>query len=155
MESITVLETNPVLFMQEFISAVQDGYYVQNTNAGHISEGILKEIVLYKNEEKEFEGIDLGEIAIMERNTQVFLSQVCHAVAVGAKFDLDSLAWDSVGWKVLKGTMYLKGRYNKAELAELDWEELKDACKELGFSGRDRNLLVTKYLQSTGQMEKG
>lgn len=151
MESITVLETNPVLFMQEFITAVQNDYYVENTNAGHISDGILKEIVLYKNEDKEFEGIDLGEITIMERNAQSFLNQVCHAVAVGAKFDLDSLVWDSTGWKVLKGTMYLKGRYNKAELAEMDWDSLKEACKELGFSGRDRNLLVTKYLQSTGQ----
>lgn len=151
MESITILETNPVLFMQEFITAVQNDYYVENTNAGHISDGILKEIVLYKNEDKEFEGIDLGETTIMERNAQSFLNQVCHAVAVGAKFDLDSLVWDSTGWKVLKGTMYLKGRYNKAELAEMDWDSLKEACKELGFSGRDRNLLVTKYLQSTGQ----
>lgn len=150
-ESITILETNPVLFMQEFINAVQNNYYVENTNAGHISDGILKEIVLYKNEDKEFEGIDLGETTIMERNAQSFLNQVCHAVAVGAKFDLDSLVWDSTGWKVLKGTMYLKGRYNKAELAEMDWDSLKEACKELGFSGRDRNLLVTKYLQSTGQ----
>ena len=48
MESITVLETNPVLFMQEFITAVQNGYFVENTNAGHVSDGILKEIVLYR-----------------------------------------------------------------------------------------------------------
>lgn len=152
-ESVTVLETNPVLFVQEFISAVQNGYYVENTNAGHISDGILKEIVLYKNEDKEFEGIDLGEITIMERNTQTFLSQVCHAVAVGAKFDLGSLAWDSVGWKVLNGTMYLKGDYTKEQLNELDWTDFKEAVKPVVGTGRDRNLLTTRYLFATGQQE--
>ena len=153
MESITVLETNPVLFMQEFITAVQNGYYVENTNAGHVSDGILKEIVLYKNEDKEFEGIDLGEITIMERNTQAFLNQVCHAVAVGAKFDLDSLAWDSVGWKVLKGTMYLKPEYTKEQLSEMDWETFKASVKPVVGTGRDRNLLTTRYLFATGQQE--
>lgn len=153
MDSTTVLETNPVLFMQKFISAVQNGYFVENTNAGHISDGILKEIVLYKNEDKEFEGIDLGEITIMERNTQAFLSQVCHAVAVGAKFDLDSLAWDSTGWKVLKGTMYLKPDYTKEQLSEMDWETFKASVKPVVGTGRDRNLLTTRYLFATGQQE--
>jgi len=153
MDSITVIETNPFLFMQEFITAVQNGYFVENTNAGHISDGILKEIVLYKNEDKEFEGIDLGEITIMERNTQAFLSQVCHAVAVGAKFDLDSLAWDSVGWKVLKGTMYLKPDYTKEQLSEMDWETFKASVKPVVGTGRDRNLLTTRYLFATGQQE--
>lgn len=153
MESITVLETNPVLFMQKFITAVQNGYFVENTNAGHVSDGILKEIVLYKNEDKEFEGIDLGEITIMERNTQAFLSQVCHAVAVGAKFNLDSLAWDSQGWKVLKGTMFLKPEYTKEQLSEMDWETFKASVKPVVGTGRDRNLLTTRYLFATGQQE--
>lgn len=153
MDSITVLETNPVLFMQEFIAAVQNGYFVESTNAGHISEGILKEIVLYKNEDKEFEGIDLGEITIMERNTQAFLIQVCHAVAVGAKFDLESLVWDSVGWKVLKGTMYLKPEFTKEQLSEMDWETFKASVKPVVGTGRDRNLLTTRYLFATGQQE--
>lgn len=153
MESVCIIQTNPVIFMQEFISAVQNGYFVENTNAGHVSDGILKEIVLYKNEDKEFEGIDLGEITIMERNTQAFLSQVCHAVAVGAKFDLDSLAWDSTGWKVLKGTMYLKGDYTKEQLSEMDWETFKASVKPVIGTGRDRNLLLSRYLFATGQQE--
>lgn len=151
MESITVLEVNPVLFLEQFISAVQDGYYVENTNAGHISEGVLKEMTLYKNEDKVFEGIELGEITIMERNTQAFLNQVCHAVAVGAKFSLDSLTWDTVGWKVLKGTMYLVGEYTKEDLADQDWDTFKASVKTIGITGRDRNLMLTKYLQNTGQ----
>jgi len=153
MESVTVIETNPHLFMQEFITVVQNGYFVENTNAGHVSDGILKEIVLYKNEDKEFEGIDLGEIAIMERNTQAFLNQVCSSVAQGAKFDLNSLEWDSTGWKVLKGTMYLKGDFTKEDLAALSWEEFKDAVRPVVGSGRDRNLLLSRYLAATGQLQ--
>lgn len=153
MESITVLETNPVLFMQEFITAVQNGYFVENTNAGHVSDGILKEIVLYKNEDKEFDKIELGEITIMERNTQAFLNQVCHAVAVGAKFDLNSLAWDSTGWKVLKGTMYLKPEFTKEQLSEMDWETFKASVKPVVGTGRDRNLLLSRYLAATGQLQ--
>jgi hypothetical protein len=151
MESVCIIQTNPVIFMQEFISAVQDGYYVQNTNAGHISEGILKEIVLYKDEDKVFDPIPLGELTIMDYNSQAFLNQVCHAVAVGARFNLDSLAWDSTGWKVLKGTMYLKPEYTKEQLSEMDWETFKAGVKTIGITGRDRNLMLTKYLQNTGQ----
>ena len=153
MESTTILEMNPTIFMEQFINAVENGYYVANTNAGHISDGILKEIVLYKQEDKVFDPIPLGELTVMDYNSQAFLNQICHAVAQGAKFDLKTLVWDSQGMKIVKGTMYLKGRYNKAELAELDWDSLKDACKELGFSGRDRNLLTMKYLQATGQAQ--
>lgn len=151
MESVSIVETNPFLFMQQFIWAVEDGFYVENTNAGHISEGVLKEITLYKKEDKEFEGIDLGEITIMERNAQAFLNQVCHAVAVGAKFNLDSLTWDMVGWKVLKGTMYLKPEFTKEQLNELDWADFKEAVKPVVGTGRDRNLLTTRYLFATGQ----
>lgn len=150
-ESITIVEVNPILFLQEFISAVQEGYYVENTNAGHISENVLKEITLYKNEDKVFDPIPLGEMTIMERNSQAFLSQVCHAVAVGAKFNLDSLSWDTIGWKMVKGTMYLKGDFTKEDLAEQDWETFKASVKTIGITGRDRNLMLTKYLQMTGQ----
>lgn len=152
-ESVTIVETNPFLFMQEFIAAAQDKFYVENTNAGHISEGILKEMVLYKDEDKVFDPIPLGEITIMERNTQAFLNQVCHAVAVGAKFNLDSLVWDMVGWKVLKGTMYLKGEFTKEDLAALSWKEFKDAVRPVVGSGRDRNLLLSRYLAATGQLQ--
>lgn len=153
MESITIVQVNPILFLQEFISAVENGYYVENTNAGHISENVLKEITLYKNEDKMFDPIPLGELTLMERNTQAFLSQVCHAVAVGAKFNLDSLSWDTIGWKMVKGTMYLKPDYTKEQLSELSWEDFKNAVKPVVGSGRDRNLLLSRYLTATGQMQ--
>lgn len=153
MESVTVLEVNPVLFLEQFISAVQDGYYVQNTNAGHISEGMLKEITLYKDEDKVFDPIPLGELTVMDYNSQAFLNQVCHAVAVGAKFDLITLSWDSTGLKIVKGKMYLKPDHTKAQLAELTWEEFKGAVRPVVGSGRDRNLLLSRYLTATGQMQ--
>jgi len=51
----------------------------------------------------------------------------------------------------VKGTIFLIPKYNKAELAGMEWEELKNVCKELGFTGRDRSVLTNKYLFSTGQ----
>lgn len=151
MESVNIVEVNPILFMREFISAVENGYYIENTNAGHISENVLKEITLYKNEDKEFDPIPLGEMTVVEYNTQLFLNQVCHAVAVGAKFDLDTLVWDTLGTKIVKGVMYLKGEFTKEDLAEQDWDTFKSSVKTIGITGRDRNLMTTKYLQMTGQ----
>jgi hypothetical protein len=152
-ETINIVETNPVLFMQEFITAVQNGYFVENTNAGHVSDGILKEIVLYKDEEKEFDKIDLGELTVMDYNSQAFLNQVCSCVAQGAKFDLNSLQWDSTGMKIVKGTMFLKPEFTKEELAEQDWETFKSSVKPVVGTGRDRNLLLSRYLAATGQLQ--
>lgn len=153
MESVCIIQTNPVIFMQEFISAVQDGYYVQNTNAGHISEGILKEIVLYKDEDKVFDPIPLGELTVMDYNSQAFLNQVCSCVAQGAKFDLNSLQWDSTGMKIVKGTMFLKPEFTKEDLVEMTWEDFKASVKPVVGTGRDRNLLLSRYLFATGQQE--
>jgi hypothetical protein len=153
MESVTIVEVNPILFLREFISAVENGYYIENTNAGHISENVLKEITLYKNEDKVFDPIPLGELTVGEYNTQLFLNQVCHAVAVGAKFDLDTLVWDTLGTKIVKGVMYLKPEYNKEQLSELSWEDFKEVVKPVVGTGRDRNLLLSRYLAATGQLQ--
>lgn len=40
-------------------------------------------------------------------------------------------------------------KYTREELESLEWEVLKKVCKHIGLSGRDRNLLQTKYLQMT------
>lgn len=42
--------------------------------------------------------------------------------------------------------------YTKEELDDLDWESFKKLVKEVtGETGRDRNLLITKYLKHTNQ----
>ena len=152
MESVTVIETNPHLFVESIIDHVRDGYYVTNTNAGYILEGVLKEITLTKDPERVFDEIPLGEINLSEYDAQEFLSKLCHAVAVGAVFNTESLVWDMVGRKSITGSVYKFPEYTKDQLSEMEWNEFKDAVRSVAGTGRDRTLLLTRYLQNTGQL---
>jgi hypothetical protein len=42
--------------------------------------------------------------------------------------------------------------YTKEELEALEWSDFKKACKGYNLTGRDRNLLTTRYLQATNQV---
>ena len=151
-ETKTLLEANPCLFVEALVDAVKDGYYVESTNYGWVMESNnLKEITLFKDPEKVVPEVELGEFVISEYDTQTFLYKLCERIAQGGKVSLDSLYWDLTGIKSVKGTIFLIPKYNKAELANMEWEELKNVCKELGFTGRDRSVLTNKYLFSTGQ----
>ena len=152
MNTITVLESNPHLFVESIIDHVRDGYYVTNTNAGYILEGVLKEITLTKDPERVFDEIPLGEINLSEYDAQEFLSKLCHAVAVGAVFNTDSLVWDMVGRKSITGSVYKLPEYTKEELANMDWETFKSSVKSVVGTGRDRSLMTSRYLASTGQL---
>ena len=151
-ETKTLLEANYFLFIEQLVDAVKDGYYVESTNYGWVMESNnLKEITLFKDPEKVFPEVELGEFVISEYDTQTFLYKLCERIAQGGKVDLETLYWDMTGIKSVKGTIFLIPKYNKADLAEMEWEELKNVCKELGFTGRDRSVLTNKYLFSTGQ----
>ena len=152
MESVTVLESNPHLFVESIIDHVRDGYYVTNTNAGYILEGVLKEITLTQDPERVFDEISLGEINLSEYDAQEFLSKLCHAVAVGAVFNTESLVWDMVGRKSITGSVYKLPEYTKEELANMDWETFKSSVKSVVGTGRDRSLMTICYLVSTGQL---
>lgn len=41
----------------------------------------------------------------------------------------------------------LAGAYSKQELEEMKWETLKAVCREVGITGRDRELIITAYLE--------
>lgn len=151
-ETKTLLEANYFLFTEQLVDAVKDGFYVESSNYGWVMESNnLKEITLFKDSEKVFPEAELGEFVISEYDTQTFLYKLCERIAQGGKVELDSLYWPTTGIKSVKGTIFLIPKYNKAELANMEWEELKNVCKELGFTGRDRSVLVNKYLFSTGQ----
>lgn len=147
-----IIEANVHIFIENLIDAIKDGYRVDNTNYGWVSEANgLKELTLSYDPERKYAEVALGEVTITNYNAQEFLDQICQVVAAGGVLDANSLNWDMTGIKSVKGTIFLIPKYNKAELAELEWEELKSVCKELGFTGRDRSVLVNKYLFSTGQ----
>ena len=147
-----IIEANVHIFIENLIDAIKDGYRVDNTNYGWVSEANgLKELTLSYDPERKYAEVALGEVTITNYNAQEFLDQICQVVAAGGVLDVNSLTWDMTGIKSVKGTIFLIPKYNKAELANMEWEELKNVCKELGFTGRDRSVLTNKYLFSTGQ----
>ena len=148
----TILEVNPYIFVSEVVKAIQQGFYVESSNRGWILETHLKEINLYQNPDKVFEEKELGEFVISDYSAQNFLYELCSWVAVGAKVDIESLFWDITGIKSIRGKLYLPAEYTKEQLSELDWTEFKEAVKPVAGTGRDRNLLLSRYLTLTGQL---
>jgi len=151
MESVTVVEVNPYTFVSEVVKAIQQGFYVESSNRGWLLETHLKEINLYQNPGKVFEEKELGEFVISDYSAQNFLYELCSWVGIGAHLDINSLFWDITGIKSIRGKLYLPAEYTKEQLSELDWTDFKEAVKIIGITGRDRNLMLTKYLQNTGQ----
>ena len=148
-----IIESNPHVFLERLIDAVKDGWRVDNTNSGWAMESNgLKEIMLSYDPNRVYNAVGLGEFVVSDYSTQTFLHKLCECVSQGGNVNMDSLNWDLTGIKSVKGTIYLIPKYNKAELAEMEWEELKSVCKELGFTGRDRGVLQSKYLSMTGQL---
>ncbi|UZS00898.1 hypothetical protein [Pseudomonas phage vB_PsaM_M1] len=153
MESLTIVETNPYTFVTEVVKAIEEGFLVENSNRGWLSDGSLKEITLYKDADRTTTQRELGEFVIEEWQAQNFLSELCDYIVCGGKVDIESLYWDSVGKKRIEGKMYLKPDYTKEQLNDLDWADFKEAVKPVVGTGRDRNLLTTRYLFATGQQE--
>lgn len=151
MESVIVVETNPYTFIAEIVKAIEQGFLVESSNRGWISDGVLKEITLYKDAERTTVQKELGEFVIDEWDAQKFLSELCDYVVGGGKVDIESLSWDITGKKYIKGKMYLIPEWDKEQLAEMDWDTFKASVKTIGITGRDRSLMTNKYLQMTGQ----
>lgn len=151
MQMRSIVENNPIHFIVQFIEAIQDGYAVENSNRGWVSEGTLKEINLYKNKDAAiYEDLGYGEFVISDYNTQQFLYKLQGAVLQKAEVDIESLYWDSTGLKSVKVSRYAPKCYTREELMELDWELLKAECKKLDITGRDRTLLVNRYMKAMG-----
>lgn len=152
MEYVTVVETNPYIFVHKVIDAIREGYFVESSNRGWISESHLKEINLYKNGGKEFDKKELGEFVISDYSSQNFLYELCNWVGQGAHVDVDSLFWDTQGIKSIKGKLFLPVEYTKEQLSEMSWSDFKDAVRSVAGTHRDRTLLTTRYLTLTGQL---
>ena len=152
MESVTVLQTNPFTFIAEVVEAIEQGFLIENSNRGWVSDSIRKQITLYKDADRTTVQKELGEFVIDEWDAQKFLSELCDFVVSGGKVDIESLRWDMTGKKYIEGKMFLIPQWSKEELAEQDWETFKSSVKTIGITGRDRSLMTNKYLQMTGQL---
>lgn len=152
MESVTIVETNPFTFVAEVVKAIEQGYLVENSNRGWLSESSLKEITLYKDADRSTTQRELGEFVIEEWEAQKFLSELCDYIVCGGKVNIESLYWDMTGKKRIEGKMYLIPEWDKEQLAEMSWSDFKDAVRSVAGTHRDRTLLTTRYLTLTGQL---
>jgi hypothetical protein len=152
MESVTVLQTNPFTFIAEVVEAIEQGFLIENSNRGWVSDSIRKQITLYKDADRTIQQRGLGEFVIDEWDAQKFLSELCDYIVCGGKVDIGSLLWPPVSKKYIEGKMFLIPQWSKEELAEQDWETFKASVKTIGITGRDRSLMTNKYLQMTGQL---
>ena len=148
-----IIEANVHIFIENLIDAIKDGYRVDNTNYGWVSEANgLKELTLSYDPERKYAEVALGEVTITNYNAQEFLDQICQVVAAGGVLDANSLTWDMTGIKSIRGKVYKLPEYTKEELANMDWETFKSSVKSVVGTGRDRSLMTSRYLQSTGQL---
>lgn len=148
-----IIEANVHIFIENLIDAIKDGYRVDNTNYGWVSEANgLKELTLSYDPEREYAEVALGEVTITNYNAQEFLDQICQVVAAGGVLDVNSLTWDMTGIKSIRGKVYKLPEYTKEQLAGMDWETFKSSVKSVVGTGRDRSLMTSRYLASTGQL---
>lgn len=148
-----IIEANVHIFIENLIDAIKDGYRVDNTNYGWVSEANgLKELTLSYDPERKYAEVALGEVTITNYNAQEFLDQICQVVAAGGVLDVNSLTWDMTGIKSIRGKVYKLPEYTKEELANMDWETFKSSVKSVVGTGRDRSLMTSRYLASTGQL---
>ena len=148
-----IIEANVHIFIENLIDAIKDGYRVDNTNYGWVSEANgIKELTLSYDPEREYAEVALGEVTITNYNAQEFLDQICQVVAAGGVLDVNSLTWDMTGIKSIRGKVYKLPEYTKEELANMDWETFKSSVKSVVGTGRDRTVMTSKYLSMTGQL---
>ena len=148
-----IIEANVHIFIENLIDAIKDGYRIDNTNYGWLMEANgLKEINLSYDPERKYPEVALGEVTITNYNAQEFLDQICQVVAAGGVLDVNSLTWDMTGIKSIRGKVYKLPEYTKEELANMDWETFKSSVKSVVGTGRDRSLMTSRYLASTGQL---
>jgi len=144
---ITIIEQNPHIFIERFVQAIKDGYVVQNTNSGYISDGALKQINLFKTKDEYYcaKILEYGETVISDYDSQKFLEKLQGAVIQKAVVDVSSLYWDLTSLKSVK--VVLSPPHTKEQLDGMDWEMLKEVCRKQGVSGRDRAVIINRYLK--------
>jgi hypothetical protein len=135
------------VFIERFVAAVKHGYVVENSNKGWIVDGTLKEINLFKSKDEYScaKILEYGETVISDYDSQKFLEKLQGAVIQKGEVAVESLYWDMSGVKSIK--VVLSAPHTKEQLDDMDWETLKEVCRKQGVSGRDRAVIINRYLK--------
>jgi hypothetical protein len=145
----TIIEQNPHVFIERFVAAIKHGYVVENTNRGWVVDGTLKEINLFKTKDEYYctKILEYGETVISDYDAQAFLEKLQGAVWQKADVSVESLYWNLTGVKSIKISLTAPNNYSKEQLDDLSWDDLKEECKRYGITGRDRSVLINRYLK--------
>lgn len=149
-----ILNTNPVVIIQEFEKAVLAGYYfVPGRSDLFVHPSGLMELELYKQElsipKVEFE--DALDIVILSTHDKTsFLLEIQKYVLSGWQVNLNSVYFDVIGSKICKllhPEHPVSVNYTKEQLQEMDYEELKRVAKLRNCFVKSRDVMVNKILQ--------
>ena len=134
-DSITIVETNPVFFVQELFKAFEQGYYPDvNTNEG--SMGCVNGLYDIRLFAKDVPYAPLEEetsvhmIASYDRHE--WLHEMYRYYRHGFKPCIDTLSWDMLLMKCIAMVDMTYDVSSKKEIMEMEWEELKEFGRKIG-----------------------
>lgn len=148
--SLELYESNPTIFLTKFIEAVNDGYRLQDTNAGVVQDYINNgwfQVALEKDEEYEVPFIQVGSYVIEAYDRQEFFRSVQSHVLNKAEFNIDSLYYDVRGIKMIKCVIRPSVSYTREALQELEWEQIKELGYTYGVFNRQRKVLENSLVR--------
>ena len=154
MSSKLILNTNPVVVLQEFEKAVKAGYlFVPGRSDLFIHSTGLMELELYKQEleipKLGFEDA-LDKVVVNSHDKTDFLLQLQKYILSGWELDLRTVYFDTIGSKMVRvvhPSHPVSLVYTKEELQEMDYDELKRIAKLRNCFVKSRDVMVNKVLQ--------
>ena len=154
MSSKLILNTNPVVVLQEFEKAVKAGYlFVPGRSDLFIHSTGLMELELHKQEleipKLSFEDA-LDKVVVHSHDKTDFLLQLQKYILSGWELDLRTVYFDTIGSKSVRlvhPEHPVSISYTKEQLQEMDYDELKRIAKLRNCFVKSRDVMVTKVLQ--------
>lgn len=150
MESVGVLDTNPILFVQRVVEQIKNGYYAEPSNEGYISTYPMFEIRLYQKEAPKAKKFDSDEIFISEYDNMKFILAIQDAVVAGYGIEDGTLDWNTVGSsyvKMYKLPIIPDEVYTREELEAMPWDQLKGLGYRYDCFNRRRKVMESALMK--------
>lgn len=136
----TIVQENIIHFLKDFQSAVREGYFVDNTNAGYpMLSGILKEVVLYRSPKCGVKRVACTDpvITVEDYDPFSFLMKLQTAIIESYNIDFSTLYFESFKSVQLKkagsvGSVEVPKELTQAVDPEIENYSLKD-LKEMAY----------------------
>ena len=154
MSSKLILNTNPVVVLQEFEKTVKQGYlFVPGRSDLFIHSTGLMELELFKQQleipKLSFEEA-LDKVSVHSHDKTDFLLQLQKYILSGWELDLRTVYFDTIGSKmcrVVHKSHPISLAYTKEQLQEMEYDELKRVAKLRNCFVKSRDVMVSKILQ--------